>query len=161
MDIKIHISVMYRRLPNIGPSVSTGLFPDANERTLNAMLRTHYACRDISTLFETLSASLLTIAAHCGSQIRKRPPLLHTQFLLFRQRGGRLLEQPDVCKQRPNRDEEQDPHLPAHARLLRHPEHPPHRALEPDTAVPELVVDRGCQLARVADLVADGHGEGF
>jgi hypothetical protein len=39
------------------------------------------------------------------------------------------LKQPNPHKQQPNRRKKPQPHLPPNPRLLRHPQHPPHRAL--------------------------------
>jgi hypothetical protein len=65
------------------------------------------------------------------------------------------LTQPNPPKQQNNRRKEAQPNLPPHARLLRHPQHAIHGALEPIPRVLELVVHFLGEGGRVADFVAD------
>ena len=70
-------------------------------------------------------------------------------------------EKPNPHKQHHHRRKKPQPHPPPDARPLRHPQHPPHRALQPDARALESVVHAVRQRGAVADLVADGDRELF
>lgn len=67
-------------------------------------------------------------------------------------------KQPHVRKDEPHGQEEAEPDLPAHARLLGHAQHAGHGAAEPDARVVEGVVHAVGEGGGGADLVADGDG---
>lgn len=68
-------------------------------------------------------------------------------------------EQPHIPKQKNDRGKKTQPHPPPNTRLLRHPQHPIHRAAYLQPRVLKLVVHPVGERARVADLVADGYGQ--
>lgn len=67
-------------------------------------------------------------------------------------------KQPHVRKDEPHGQEEAEPDLPAHARLLGHAQHAGHGAAEPDARVVEGVIHAVGEGGGGADLVTDGDG---
>lgn len=68
-------------------------------------------------------------------------------------------KQPNIPKQNHHGREEPNPHSPPDPRPLRHPKHPIHRPAQPHPRVVERIVHPIRQGRRVADLVADRHGD--
>jgi hypothetical protein len=64
-------------------------------------------------------------------------------------------KQPNPNKKNPNRNEEPQPNPPPHPRLLRHPQHPPHRPLQPDTRILETSIDLVRQRATLPNFIAN------
>jgi hypothetical protein len=65
------------------------------------------------------------------------------------------LPQPNPPKQQYDGSKEAQPSLPPNTRLLSHPQHAVHRALETDPRIFKLIVHLLCQGGRVADFVAN------
>ena len=91
----------------------------------------------------------------CQMQQSPNPNSILTLLSSYPLLSARTSPQPHPPKQQYHHGKKPHPHPPPHARLLRHPQHAPHRAAQPIPRVLKLVVHLLRQRRRVANLVAN------
>ena len=72
-----------------------------------------------------------------------------------------LSKQPYPCEQRPDCQEEQQPHLPPNSRPLGHSQHPIHCPSQPQLGIFERLVHLFSKGRGVADLITHGDSKGL